>query len=111
MMFLLSFLGKNVGTILGFAFGGLLSWQVANFVHQCPKIVPCPVCPPQNVTNYHIHNDKIKVKNGGTIDIEQMIKDNKNTTNNALRLDSTAKTDKVKEKRGWWDIFRKKKPQ
>jgi hypothetical protein len=97
MMFL-AFLGKNIGAIIGFILGALIAWQVATSLQVCPEI---PKCPPQNITVYHIQNDKIKVKNGGTIDLENLIKDNKNTT-------TLPKDTLIKKKRTFWDkvLFR-----
>ncbi len=99
MMFL-AFLGKNIGSIIGFIIGALLSWQVATTLHVCPEI---PKCPPQNITVYNITNEKIKVKNGGTIDIDQIIKDNKNTT--TIPKDTLP----VRKKKSFWDLFRRNK--
>ena len=98
-MLFLSFLGKNLGAIIGFILGALLAWQVATSLHECPPITKCP---PQNITVYHIQNDKIKIKNGGTIDIDQIIKDNKNTT--TIPKDSIP----VRKKKSFWDLFRRK---
>ncbi|MCS6794939.1 MAG: hypothetical protein RMJ97_07055 [Raineya sp.] len=44
------------------------------FTKPCPDCI-CE-CPPSNVTNLIINNEKLKVKGGGTLDLTNILKDN-----------------------------------
>lgn len=56
------------------------------FTDKCPDCI-CPQCPPQNVTNLIINNEKVKAKGGGTIDLNNILKDN-NITQEQNKIDS-----------------------
>lgn len=76
--------------------------------HTCEKPKPCPVCPPQTI--FQITNEKVKAKNGGSVDITNLLKDN---TAIQLLTDSlqtiTKDTTTYKKKRGFFGrIFKKK---
>lgn len=71
----------------------------------CPACI-CPECPPQNVTNLIINNEKIKAKGGGVIDLTNILKDNQIIQ----KSDSTGKKDTLQQnKKGFLGrIFGKK---
>ncbi|GAB4494322.1 MAG: hypothetical protein OHK0045_25370 [Raineya sp.] len=75
---------------LGF-FGG---WIVKEQFSKCPDCV-CPECPPQNVTNLIINNEKLKVKGGGSLDLTNVLKDNQIIQ----RSDSTGLKDTLEQKK------------
>jgi molybdopterin/thiamine biosynthesis adenylyltransferase len=75
-------------------FGGGYIAKEYFFTKPCPACI-CPECPPQNVTNLIINNEKIKAKGGGTIDLNNILKDNKIIQ----QADSTENTNKQDSKR------------
>ncbi len=72
------------------------------FTKPCPDCI-CPECPPQNVTNLIINNEKLKVKGGSTLDLTNILSDNKVVQ----KSDSTVK-DTTKKKGILRKIFKKK---
>lgn len=59
------------------------------FTAKCPNCI-CPECPPQNVTNLIINNEKVKAKGGGIIDLTNILKDN-NVIQEQAQKDSVTK--------------------
>ncbi|MDX1903868.1 MAG: hypothetical protein SFU27_06885 [Thermonemataceae bacterium] len=103
---MLNFIPKDLVLALAFVFFGASIGYIVKerfFTNACPACI-CPECPPQNVTNLVINNEKIKAKNGGAIDLTNLLKDN----NIIQKSDSTGKKDTLKpKKKGFFKrIFR-----
>jgi hypothetical protein len=103
---MLSFLSKNVvlvlvGSLLGFSAGYITKDKI--FSTRCPDL-RCPECPPSNITNLIINNEKIKTKGGGNIDLSSILSGN----TIVQKTDSTTKTDSSTRKKGFLRrIFKK----
>lgn len=57
----------------GFVFGYIVKEYF--FTKPCPSLT-CPECPPSNVTNLIINNEKLKVKGNSQLDLTNILKDN-----------------------------------
>jgi len=99
---MLNFVPKDLILALALIlFGASVGYIVKDnfFVDKCPDCV-CPECPPQNVTNLVINNEKIKAKNGGAIDLTNLLKDNNIIQQSGK--DSTRKNTIQPKKRGFF---------
>jgi molybdopterin/thiamine biosynthesis adenylyltransferase len=76
---MMNFVSRDILFALVFALlGSSVGWIVKEqfFTKPCPACI-CPECPPSNVTNLIINNEKLKVKGNGSLDLTNILKDNK----------------------------------
>ena len=76
---MMNFVSRDILFAALFVVFGAFAWDFAKdqfFTKPCPACI-CPECPPSNVTNLIINNEKLKVKGNGSLDLTNILKDNK----------------------------------
>lgn len=93
----MNFVSRDILFAALFVVFGAFAWDFAKeqfFTKPCPACI-CPECPPQNVTNLIINNEKLKVKGNGSLDLTNILKDNQIIQ----KSDSTGRKDTLQQKK------------